>query len=185
MPAGLTNFMTRDEFLDLVAFLSVLGKPGDYEIRTTPTIQRWRVLPIADADEGVDPDDAGGEDLPSAIAAASPASWLPAYSLVSGELPIDSALDASDADQFAIRGEIDVTKGGTLRIAIEAPDNSSAWLDGAPVAANGPIEAELDPGRHVLTLLVASPSDQESAAVRVAVTRAEGSPAEFTVVGGP
>ncbi len=44
MPKGLANLMTRAEFVDLVRFLSELGKPGPYAIRSIPTIQRWRVL---------------------------------------------------------------------------------------------------------------------------------------------
>ena len=44
MPKGLVNLMTRAEFIDLVRFLSELGKPGPYAIRGTPSIQRWRVL---------------------------------------------------------------------------------------------------------------------------------------------
>ena len=39
MPKGLANLMTHAEFVDLVRFLSELGKPGPYAIRTTPTIQ--------------------------------------------------------------------------------------------------------------------------------------------------
>ena len=42
MPKGLVNLMTHAEFVDLVRFLSELGRPGPYAIRTTPTIQRWR-----------------------------------------------------------------------------------------------------------------------------------------------
>ena len=50
MPKGLANLMTHAEFVDLVRFLSELGKPGPYAIRTTPTIQRWRVLkPVSEA----------------------------------------------------------------------------------------------------------------------------------------
>jgi putative heme-binding domain-containing protein len=52
MPQGLVHFMTRDELVDLVRFLSELGKPGPYAIATTPTIQRWRVLnEVPDADD--------------------------------------------------------------------------------------------------------------------------------------
>ena len=42
MPQGLTKFLTRQELVDVVRFLSELGKPGPYAIRKTPTIQRWR-----------------------------------------------------------------------------------------------------------------------------------------------
>ena len=44
MPKGLANLMTHAEFIDLVRFLSELGKPGPYAISSVPTIQRWRVL---------------------------------------------------------------------------------------------------------------------------------------------
>ena len=44
MPKGLVSLMTHAEFIDLVRFLSELGRPGPYAIPTTPTIQRWRVL---------------------------------------------------------------------------------------------------------------------------------------------
>ena len=44
MPKGLANLMTRAEFVDLVRFLSELGKPGPYAIRAVPAIQRWKVL---------------------------------------------------------------------------------------------------------------------------------------------
>ena len=36
MPKGLVNLMTRAEFVDLVRFLSELGKPGPYAIRRDP-----------------------------------------------------------------------------------------------------------------------------------------------------
>ncbi len=44
MPKGLVNLMTHSEFVDLVRFLSELGKPGPYAIRSIPTLQRYRVL---------------------------------------------------------------------------------------------------------------------------------------------
>ena len=185
MPAGLTTFMTRGEFIDLVAFLSVLGKPGDYAIRTTPTMQRWRVLPLADADQGVDPDDAGGEALPAAISSAPPRSWLPAYARVSGDLPIGPILESIDADSLAIRGEIDVTRAGPIRIEIGAPDGASAWIDDTPADPAEPNVVDLGTGRHALTLRLGPGSEGAAGDVRVEVTRVEDSAAEFTVVGGP
>src|SRR5207253_884503 len=44
MPNGLTKFLTHSELLDLIRFISELGKPGPYAVQTVPTIQRWRVL---------------------------------------------------------------------------------------------------------------------------------------------
>jgi putative heme-binding domain-containing protein len=50
MPKGLTTFLTQQEFLDLARFVSELGKPGPYAIRSTPTVQRWKVLENPPAD---------------------------------------------------------------------------------------------------------------------------------------
>jgi hypothetical protein len=65
MPAGLADLLTDAEFLDLVRFLSELGKPGPFAVTAAPVIRRWRV-----------PDAAGVE--------------VPAYSLVAGALPADA-----------------------------------------------------------------------------------------------
>ena len=42
MPQGITKFLTHDELLDLVKFVSELGRPGPYEIPKVPAIHRWR-----------------------------------------------------------------------------------------------------------------------------------------------
>ena len=75
MPKGLVNFLTRAEFVDLVRFLSDLGKPGPYAIRSTPTIQRWRVLkpvPTALAQSVPTP-----EALRSEVLKGDDSHWLP------------------------------------------------------------------------------------------------------------
>jgi putative heme-binding domain-containing protein len=65
MPAGLADLLTDAEFLDLIRFLSELGKPGPYAVTAAPIVRRWRV-----------PDAAGVE--------------LPAYATVSGTLPAET-----------------------------------------------------------------------------------------------
>jgi putative heme-binding domain-containing protein len=183
MPKGLPNFLTRDEFVDLVAFLSQLGKPGPYAIRALPTIQRWRVLPLPSAADSVDPDDAGGGDLPSTIALADPGSWQASYGMTGGSLPLDEVSRTLETPVFAARGEIDVIKAGALSFSIDSPEGLSLWVDGEPVEPDGRFTADLAAGRHTLTIRVDTEA-RSSDDLRVEVTRAEGSQAEFTVVGG-
>jgi len=64
MPAGLADLLTDAEFLDLVRFLSELGKPGPYAVIAAPVVRRWRALD------------------PAGVA-------VPAYSTVSGVLPAE------------------------------------------------------------------------------------------------
>jgi putative heme-binding domain-containing protein len=61
MPTGLADLLTRAEFVDLVRFLSELGRPGPYSVPDVRVVRRWRVA---------------GE---------------PAYSEVSGELPLTAS----------------------------------------------------------------------------------------------
>ena len=44
MPAGLTEALTRPELIDLVRFLSQLGKIGVYSVGTDRVLRRWQVL---------------------------------------------------------------------------------------------------------------------------------------------
>jgi hypothetical protein len=41
MPADLTSKLPRDEFVDLVSFLSNLGKEGPFKVPAKPLIRRW------------------------------------------------------------------------------------------------------------------------------------------------
>src|SRR5262249_28089278 len=44
MPAGLADGLTRSELVDLVRFLSELGKVGRYAVGTRRVCRRWQVL---------------------------------------------------------------------------------------------------------------------------------------------
>ena len=107
MPKGLVNLMTHAEFVDLVRFLSELGRPGPYAIRTTPTIQRWRVL------KAVSPALAAGvpadQALRDQVLGAAPDRWAPVYARVNGSLPLDEAAAVSGGKVLYLQGQLDVT----------------------------------------------------------------------------
>ena len=44
MPAGLAEPLTRGELVDLVRFLSELGKIGPYSVGKARVVRRWQVL---------------------------------------------------------------------------------------------------------------------------------------------
>jgi putative heme-binding domain-containing protein len=44
MPVGLADSLTRGELVDLVRFLSELGKVGPYAASSTPIARRWEAL---------------------------------------------------------------------------------------------------------------------------------------------
>ena len=128
MPKGLVNLMTHAEFLDLVRFLSELGKPGPYAIRTTPTIQRWRVLKAGPAGAGRPPSRTTGA-LRDQVLGAAPDRWATVYAKVAGSLPLDDAAAASGGKVLYLQGELDVTAPGPIRISPAFPEGIRFWVD--------------------------------------------------------
>ncbi len=156
MPKGLANLMTHQEFVDLIRFLSELGKPGPFAIRTTPTIQRWRVL--QDSDPSL---------TPSQLPDPSSDAWVPVFARVSGSLPLSDAVALSGSPVVFLLGEVDVSVPGRVEFRLDDPEGVTAYLNGEPVSAEGTTFARnFAQGRHTLTLRIDTDAPQ--------VTRREG-----------
>ncbi|MEM7384289.1 MAG: PVC-type heme-binding CxxCH protein [Verrucomicrobiota bacterium] len=153
MPAGLADqLQSRDEFLDLIKFLSVLGKPGDYANDESPVIRKWRVAAAADFSE----------------LSSDTIAWLPAYSAVSGELPPG---DYPNGETIFARGFVNVLAPGEAGLQINAVEGLKLWLDGKSVAdLNAPIN--LEKGRRTLTFQI-NPT-QRPAGLRVELKAVDG-----------
>jgi putative heme-binding domain-containing protein len=182
MPKGLANLMTHAEFVDLVRFLAELGKPGPYAIRTTPTIQRWRVLkPFSEALVASIPDKVWVRDQ---VLKAEPDRWTTSYAKVTGSLPLDE-LTAQTGDKILyLQGEINVSNAGPIRFALDSADGVRFWIDEEPAPPATPtVITPLTAGRHTVTVRVDT-SARSSHDIKVEVAKPTGSSAEFTVVGG-
>ncbi len=189
MPEGLTNLITQDEFVDLIAFLSELGKPqGDYAIRSTPTIQTWRVL-VADPEEAI-PDDPD-ESFRAQVMAASEADYRTAYSLVDGRLPLGDLVPETITDDTPItlylQGAVEVSIGGYVTLQVEGDSASALWIDDEPaLPADRPGQVRLALGRHLLTLRVdfetAGQVRRDDPNVRLTIDKDEGATTSLTVV---
>ena len=151
MPSGLADLLTDAEFLDLVRFLSELGKPGPFAAGVAPVVRRWRVR------EG-----------------ASPA-WVPAYSRVSGDLPLEGV--------SAARAEIEVTTPGTFRVRLNSAAGLSPAVDDRPLAPREEFELELGAGPHALTFGVDGAA-RKGVPLRCEIEEAPGSPGRLRIVGG-
>jgi putative heme-binding domain-containing protein len=182
MPKGLANLMTRAEFLDLVRFLSELGKPGPYGIRANPAIQRWRVrkqVPEALSSTIPDPD-----LLREQFLHAEPDRWATAYAQVAGSLPLDELRSTAGGPVVYLQGEIDVSAAGEIRLQVDARDGTVVWIDDQPAPSGaGALEKTLATGRHSITLRVDTKA-RKSHQITLEVTKPAGSTAEYTVVGG-
>ncbi len=84
MPAGLTETLTRPELIDLVRFLSQLGKIGPFSVGTDRVLRRWQILePFPELNSLGDRD-----NVETLLAKRVPLAWRPAYTTVAGFLPL-------------------------------------------------------------------------------------------------
>jgi putative heme-binding domain-containing protein len=182
MPKGLVNLMTRSEFVDMVRFLSELGKPGPYAIRTTPVIQRWRVLKaVPPALAASVPDPASFRDQ---VLHAAPEHWTTAYAQVAGSLPLDEVSASAGGRVLYLQGELDVSASGPIRIRPDSEEGLRFWVDDQPApAGTRALTTTVSAGRHLLTFRIDAVA-RPSRAIKVEVDKPSHSPAEFTVAGG-
>lgn len=169
MPQGLTKFLTRQELVDLIRFISELGKPGPYAIRKTPTIQRWRVLK--------NPSKTAAGKLPQAPSAA----WTAAYSMTAGALPVAEL--GAPGDVVYLQGELEVFTAGEATIRVEAPPQTELWIDDQVHDVVLPATTKLALGRHKITLRVQVNAESNDT-VTVTIDKPAGAKTQFEVIGG-
>ncbi len=164
MPNGLVDALTRAELVDLVRFLSELGKLGPYAIAPQVRVaRRWEV--------------AAGATSATALAATSPpaATWTPAYATVAGTLPFEAA----DLLHL-VRTEVEATTAGPVRLVI-VPTPAAVWLDDTRLpdaTTTAESEINLRPGVHRITVVTARPD------IRLELRDVAGSPAQARPVLG-
>jgi len=188
MPKGLTTFLTEQEFLDLARFVSELGKPGPYAIRSVPTIQRWKVLenPPADLAKASAETAPTDEQVQKQIVKGSGLRWKSAYGKTAGGLPLDElvAPNGSGVHVLWLQGEITADTAGPVDLRIRVPEGAAVWVNGTrlDLAATGAVP--LDKGANTLTLRV--PATQGvGQEIRAEVRKTKDSPRRVDVAGGP
>ncbi len=154
MPSGLTAGLTRQEFIDLVRFLSELGKPGPYANNPKPLVRRWRLL---------NPQN----------------SWVPAYSLVNGDL---IPYVAPQRMASAARCDVEVTTPGKIALKLNATKGLRLTVDEKLVELKNNVLLDLGRGVHTFHFDIdASRKD----VLHAEFEEVAGSPGRFQVVGGP
>ena len=164
MPDGLSDQLkSRQEFLDLAKFVSVLGKPGPYANNEKPVIRKWRVAPA--------------EKLNSSP--SDSLSWSPAYSMVNGALP---SVDLNISKTLYVEGYVNVQTPGPVHLKLNKTNGLNLWLDGKAIKdLKAPLN--LEKGRNVLTFSV-DQSKRKNSEFRVELEPISNSKAKFSPEGG-
>jgi len=148
MPSGLVDPLSEQEQLDLYAFLSRLGKPGDYDASRGGIARRWRITQTVHTDA-----QSGRESWPL-TAPWTDKRWVNTLSLVRGSLPRSIIETVTQAQSWTSRlavyaaTEIDVRSAATARFNLQAAPGAELWINGRKTGGVGPSEATLEPGRH-------------------------------------
>jgi hypothetical protein len=138
MPDGTHDPLTRTELIDLVKFLSVLGKVGSgYQVTPGPVVRRWEMLqPTKELFTLLNRQRLGAIANP-----ANSLTWMPIFSRVSGDLPLDELprfrTSRDGPEMAAVRCQIDPAPSRPRRLLITNPDGLSVWIDGQPVSHPG------------------------------------------------
>ena len=148
MPAGLLDTLLPEERLDLIKFLSMLGKPGDYDAARGNVARAWKLYLVVSGNQatGMEPVVKGDFALNG---------WVPALTLVNGRLPRDT-LELAFPSLVNTRGffaatRFDAARTGTARFALTGA-TKSVWLNGAPIKAGAQFSTNVQAGTNTLVV---------------------------------
>ena len=147
MPAGLVDALSYRELLDLVRFLSELGK-GSYAAKPGRLVRSW---------ETVDPKPVFallGRKGFGAVATEPGLAWTPVYAQVSGDLPLGELPRfwlSNENPLTAARFTVERNTAGKVTLLLD-PAGVLLWVDGVPVAADKRVVLDLAAGQHVVTV---------------------------------
>ena len=180
MPPGLTASLRRDEFVDLVRFLSELGKEGGYKIQEDGTLRRWRT-----AQSPPEPwrwmslnGNKGFHEK------AADLTWLPLHSRVDGTVHGgDALLIQTGAQEWrAIESEIEVSAAGRIGLKVNDPAGLQLFVAGRELPASAEMQTDVPAGKVRITLIF--DTAVRMAPVSVQVYDLPGSPSKSKAVRG-
>jgi len=158
MPSGLTERLTRQELVDVVRFMSELGKVGGIRIGLEPVVRRWEVLlPTPEAAYALRRTRLGSVTEDNAAW-----QWRPVYSRVDGQLPLHDLPKMplrvpsrqEPAPIVVLRFELNLDESGIVQFQINSTDGLTIWSDKAPIEPTSPIKLDLAKGAHTITIAV-------------------------------
>ncbi|MGH7943617.1 MAG: PVC-type heme-binding CxxCH protein [Opitutaceae bacterium] len=148
MPAGLIDTLVPEERLDLITFLSQLGKPGDYDAAKGGVARSWKLYLILSANEhlGVERVVAGDFSLKD---------WVPSYSLTRGTLPKE-AIETACSNRNNNRGlfaatQFESASGGKAAFTLSG-DVKGIWVNGKVVKPATRFSIKPEPGMNTIVL---------------------------------
>lgn len=152
MPGGLLALLNEQEQLDLFAFLSRLGKPGDFDAAQGGVARLWQFTQTFHTDAQ------SGQQLWPVTGKADDQRWRTALALVKGAVSRSLIGETLQAEGWSSRHgvfaatEVTAAKAGTAKFVLTAGSGAELWVDGQRAGGNGESAVELAPGAHRLVV---------------------------------
>ena len=147
MPGGLFDTLASQERLDLISFLSRLGKPGEFDASKGGVARRWRIYTLTHTDQQ---NGLGNSMWEKPLGERM---WHPAFTLVNGKLTRRVLEEATKRDAWV--GTLDIyaatelltVKAGPVKLNLDATAGE-VWIDSRKIGGAGESVAELSSGTH-------------------------------------
>ena len=153
MPEGLLDSLPQQELVDLLTFMSALGREPAYTVSTEPIVRSLETLNFSKAASSR----LNRTSMDTAASDDPNMTWRPQTTKVDGSLPL------IELDQFKqhrtlphtsfIRFDITMPRQGVARVDVPA-DGISAWIDGKPTPATNLGTLPLEGGNHTVVLSI-------------------------------
>jgi putative heme-binding domain-containing protein len=152
MPPGLTASLRKDEFIDLMSFLSALGKEGEYKVPPGRSVRRWRTLPKDSKTSGL----IKTKGIQYTLNGKNNLPWKPVYSFVDGGLPLaEMGINNGFNNRLSIaKFEIEVSIPGKIGIRIKNPEGLQLLTGGEMIEAKKNSSFTFSQGRHEIYVIV-------------------------------
>ncbi|MCE9605768.1 MAG: HEAT repeat domain-containing protein [Planctomycetia bacterium] len=184
MPVGLVDNLTRNELVDLVRYLTELGKVGPYQLKPGRVVRRWESLAMTP--QGLE---ALRRDRLSLVATADKRlTWEPAFSRFDGTLRLDAVAATAKVNNVwmkvppyaMVRFEFEVKQAGEIELVWNTATNLQIWLDGEPLAPKGRMRITSTVGRHTVTVVI--DREQRTEPLNCEISDVAGSAAQVELV---
>ena len=166
MPTGLLDNLSEPERLDLIAFLSRLGKPGEFDASKGGLARRWRIYPLTHTDQqnGV-ADRVWNKPLTDKM-------WQSAFTLVNGKLTKPIMTEASKRDNWVsllevvAAADLQLAQAGQVKFNLDA-SAGELWIDSQRVSGPGEATTELSAGTHRVLIRIDPKKIPETISLKV------------------
>ena len=148
MPSGLLENLSESDQLDLFAFLSQLGKPGEFDASKGGVARRWYMANLVHTDiQNGDGQWAWRQPL-------TDKRWTALHARVNGQLTKQLMEGATQAQFWTSKiavyaaTQFNAAQAGTVHFELSSAPGSELWVDGKKIGGPGSCSTEVSAGTH-------------------------------------